>query len=946
MGITLVGRDEELRSIEAFLERVEMGPAGLVFAGEPGIGKTILWDAAVERCRRESLVLSCRCLGTEASLSFAGLSDLVGSVLEEVAPTLPVPRRHALEVALFLSEPGDQHVNARAIGLALLDVVRGLASRRPLVIAVDDLQWLDSSTSRVLQMALHRLSEERVGFLATVRKPSDTRIPLELERSFREGRLSQLSLRGLSLAALHRLLRERLRLQLTRPELVRVNHATAGNPFFALELGRELVRTGARPQPREPLPVPDSLSLLIGRRLDRLPAPTCAVLLAVAALARPTVDTVAATQPDEQDVFEALQVAVREGVIDLDDTRVRFTHPLLASACYQQAPLWRRREVHRVLAGVVGDDEERVRHRALAATGPDADLAADLEATAVTASTRGSSAAAELLDLAAELTPGHDESEVRRRRMAAALFYSHAGESRHSVALLERLLSEVPTGVERADVLLLLAMFAPCAVPASLGLCDEALIEAAGDEGRTIRILATRVTVRTHIDVPGALADGREAVEKAERLLELPEPERPGRVDRHTPRGLLRAAIARLAYAETVALADTPGLLDRGVALEEGLGPPRHVEYWDSPSAMLAHRLMFRDELDRARAILEGRLAQYTSDAARNVAHAHLAWLEWLSGRWRLALDHGIEAIELSELNDASIARARALQQTALVEAHLARVEAARRRAEQALEAGRATSSEILTVESLGVLGHLELALGNVADAAGYLRELPGRLLSLGWEDPSSPLWADTIEALIAHGDLAGAEAYLKHYEERARRASRRSVACADRCRGLLAAAQGEDSLAIEALESSARELAALPYPFEHGRTLLALGRVRRRGLRKRAAREALDRAVMIFDRLGAQLWAAHARSELERISGRKAVYDQLTASELRVASLAADGLSNKEIASKEFLSVRTVEAHLHRAYRKLGVHSRTALARRLPAAWTSSERASTPKVQ
>jgi DNA-binding CsgD family transcriptional regulator len=946
MGITLVGRDEELRSIEAFLGLVETGPEGLVLSGEPGIGKTILWEAAVERCRRESLVLSCRCLGTEASLSFGGLSDLVGSVLAQVAPTLSPPRRHALEVALLLSEPGDEHVNARAIGLALLDVVRELAGRRPLVIAVDDLQWLDSSTSRVLQMALHRLSEERVGFLATMREASDTRIPFELERSFREGRLSRLSLRGLSLAALHRLLRERLGLQLTRPELARVGDATAGNPFFALELGRELVRTHTRPRPRQPLPVPDSLTSLIRQRLDRLPVPTRAVLLASAALARPTVDTVAGTQPDQQGVYEALQVAVHEGVIELDDTRVRFTHPLLASTCYQQAPLWQRRDVHRVLAGVVGDYEERVRHSALAATGPDSDLAADLERAAVTASTRGSSAAAELLDLAAELTPRHEGSELRRRRMAAALFYSHAGESQHSVTLLERLLAEVPTGVDRADVLLLLAMVAPCGVQASLELIDEALIEAASDEERTIRILATRVTVRMHTDVPGALADGQLAVEKAERLVELAEPERVGRFESHTPRGLMRASIARLAYAETAALADTRGLLERGVSLEEGLGPPRHVEHWDSPSAMLAHRLMFRDELDRARAILESRLAQYTSDAARNAAHVHLTWLEWLSGRWQLALDHGIEAIELAELSDVSIARARALQQTALVEAHLARIEEARRRAEQALEAGRATSSEILTVESIGVLGHLELALGNVADAAGYLRELPGRLLSLGWEDPSSPLWADTIEALIAHGDLAGAHAYLKLYEERAWRASRRSVMCARRCRGLFAAAQREDLPAIEALESAARELAALPYPFEHGRTLLALGRVRRRAMRKRASREALDQAVVIFDRLGARLWAAQARSELERISGRRPADDELTASELRVASLAAEGLSNKQIASAEFLSVRTVEAHLHRAYRKLGVHSRAALARRLPAGSSSGERSSPPKVQ
>jgi predicted ATPase len=405
MGITLVGRDAELGSIEAFLERVEVGPAGLVFTGEPGIGKTVLWETALEQCRRNSRVLSCRCLEAEASLSFAGLSDLVGSAFEEVAPSLPVPRRHALEVALLLSEPGDEPVNPRAIGLALLDVVRTLASRRLLVIAVDDLQWLDSSTARVLQMALHRLTDERAGFLATVREAPDARVPFELERSFRNERLSRLSLRGLSLGALHRLLRERLGLGLTRPELVRLGEATAGNPLFALELGRELVHIGARLEPRKPLPVPASLGALLEQRLGRLPDETRAVLLAVAALDRPTVETVAAAHTEPRRVLDALALAAREGVIELDGSRIRFAHPLLASACYEQSPLGQRRETHKALAAVVKGDEERVRHLALAATGVDAALAADLDEVAVAAEARGASAAAELLELAAELTP-------------------------------------------------------------------------------------------------------------------------------------------------------------------------------------------------------------------------------------------------------------------------------------------------------------------------------------------------------------------------------------------------------------------------------------------------------------------------------------------------------------------------------------------------------------
>jgi DNA-binding CsgD family transcriptional regulator len=938
MSITLVGRDEELRSIEAFLERVEMGPAGLVLSGEAGIGKTILWEAAVLRCRRNSLVLSCGCLETEASVSFGGLSDLLGDVFEEVAPSLPVPRRHALEVALLLSEPDETGMDVRAIGLAVLDVVRALARRRPLVIAVDDVQWLDSSTSRVLQMALHRLSDEHAGFLATVRERPDARTPFELERSFQEERLSRLSLRGLSLGALHRLLQDRLALELTRPELVRLKNATAGNPFFALELGRELVRTGARPQPRQPLPVPASLATLLSRRLERLPPQSRTALLAVAALASPTVDIVAATLSQPHGVIDALDAAANAGVIEVQGSRIRFTHPLLASTCYTRAPLWQRQEVHRALAAVVQEDEERVRHRALAATGPDAELAADLEASAITTSTRGSIAAAELFDLAADLTPRDDGSESRRRRMAAALFYHHAGDPEHGVAVAEQLLGEAAPGGERADALSLLATIAPRSLRARLNFCDEALVEARGDEYRTTRILATRSGLRAHSDLRGALADGRAAVAKAERLFQYaPNSQSADHGGVYSPLALLTAAIARLAYVETSTLGDTPGLLERGVGLEAELGPGKHVMYWDSPSAMLAHRLIVRDELDRARAILETRVTQLTSGSARYAAHLHLAWLEWLSGRWRCALDHATEALELTE--PGGVARPTALQAAGLIEAHLGRVDEARLKATHALQSARATSNEILAIESLGVLGHLELAVGNVEAAARHLRDLPERLVSFGWNDPSSPLWADAIETLIRSGDLDAARSTLELYEERAARASRRSRACAARCRGLLAAAQGDVRGAFQALDKALGETPP-PYLFERARTLLALGELQRRSRRRAAARSALEQSLAIFEELDARRWTENAGSELRRISGRRAQPGHLTETEQRVAALAAQGLANKEIAATLFMSVHTVEAHLTHIYRKLGVKSRAALAHRLAAAANDAAKA------
>jgi hypothetical protein len=513
----VIGRDEELGSVEAFLAGVEQGPVALVLSGEAGIGKTMLWEAgAADAERRFGRVLSHRSVEAEALLSFAGLSDLLSPVFDEVAPELAPLRRRALEVALLLVEPGEEASDPRAIGLALLDVLQVLAERGPVVVALDDVQWLDPASAGVLQIALRRLRDERVGVLATLRKVPGVAAPFELEYAFPGERLQRLSLGPLSLAALHHLLKARLALELTRPELTRVQEATAGNPFFALELGRELVRTNTRPAAGQALHVPDSLRELLGGRLAQLPGELLDVLLQVAALARPTVEVVAAAHGDREQVRAALEAAVREGVVELSDSRVRFTHPLLASICYEQAPIWKRRAVHRALAGAVTDVEERARHLAQAAEGHDATVAGELEAAAEQAASRGATAAAaELSELAAELTPA-DPVLSRQRRLRAASLHRLAGESERAAAMLEQLLSEVPPGGERADVLFELILTLRADAPTIVELCGEALTEAAGDDVRSARILAFRSVIRLNeANVPAALADARAALEKA-----------------------------------------------------------------------------------------------------------------------------------------------------------------------------------------------------------------------------------------------------------------------------------------------------------------------------------------------------------------------------------------------------------------------------------------------
>jgi DNA-binding CsgD family transcriptional regulator len=914
----VIGRDDELSEIAAFLDGLPDGPAALVLSGEAGIGKTILWEAAVEDARsRFGSVLTCRGVEAEASLSFAGLSELLAPVFDDVAPWLLAPRRRALEVALLLVEPGGEAPDPHAIGLAVLDLLRALSQQEPVLVALDDVQWVDPATAGVLQIAVRRLREERVGLLATLRVGPDVESPIELDRSLPESQFSRLRIGPLSLGAVHTLLKERLELDLSRPEVTRVQEATAGNPFFALELGRELVRTNTRPSAGKALRVPESLQELLGGRLARLPTDTGDVLLQVAALARPNVDVVARAFGDRNRVLEALEAASREAVVELDDSHVRFAHPLLASICYEQAPVWKRRAVHRALAGVVTDVEERARHLALAADGPDAVAASYLEAAAEQAASRGAPVTAgELYELAAELTPD-DPALARRRRFQAAKHLRLAEDDR-AATLLEELLLTVPRGLERADVLFELASTLSDDPVTLLELLTAALDEAEGDDARLARILGYRGWIRVfEADIGGALDDTRAALEKAE-LVGDP--------------ALIAMQIGHVAAAEGRAGEFTPGLLARGVEIEERLGLV--LEYGESPSASLSRRLAGLGELDKARSILarmDETAAARGDERTRSQIAGNLARLEWFAGNWRLALDHVAVAVELttgalSRHHGAFTGRLRAL-----AEADLGLVEEARASAAEALETAEAMGDQEWRALALGVLGRLELALGNVEAAVGYLRDPPEELLAKGYRDPTAPLWADAIEALIAADEVERARRYLESLEESAERAeSPWGRATGARCRGLLAARDGDLAAAFTAFRRSLDELEGLPYPFERGRALLCLGTVRRQAQEKKAAREALERALGIFEELGAPLWAEKARAELRRISGRRPADEELTETERRVAELAAEGRSNKEIAAELFMGVSTVEAHLSRVYRKLGIRSRTSLARSL----------------
>ncbi len=479
---TVVGRDRELQRIEAFLEWEEDGGRVLVIEGEPGIGKTTLWQAGVEAARDRSIrVLAASPAAAETGLSFSAIDDLLGEAADDVLPELPTPQRLALEVALLLTEAEHSTPDPRAVAVGLLSALRVLSRSEQVLVAVDDVQWLDTASAGVLGYAARRLHDEPIGLLLAQRAGEGEPAPLGLDRGASQHALLRVG--PLTLGATHRLLRERLGVTLPRPALRRVHETAGGNPFYALEIARALPLEGAAAG--QPLLVPGSLGELVRGRVAALPPEAQQVLLAAAALSEPRLSVVEAALG--RDPLPELGKASEAAVVAVEGDRVRFVHPLLASAAYELAGEDDRRAMHRRLAEAVGDTEERARHLALATDAPDEAVAAELEAAALGARARGAvAAAAELAEQASALTPAQDESQFRRALLTAQYRFQ-AGDADGARRLLEELTRTSPLGAPRARALTELArvvMFQGSRRQA-LALVREALVHA--DEAAVAR---------------------------------------------------------------------------------------------------------------------------------------------------------------------------------------------------------------------------------------------------------------------------------------------------------------------------------------------------------------------------------------------------------------------------------------------------------------------------
>jgi DNA-binding CsgD family transcriptional regulator len=475
----LLGRDGELQQISWFADAVSEGPAALVFEGEPGIGKTTLWSRAVsDAAARGHTVLVSRPAAPEARLSFTALGDLLRDVGTELVQALPRPQRRALDVALLREEPRGAPPDWRAVGIAVVGVLSASASDHPTVVAVDDLQWVDRSSSRVLEFALRRVRGTPIGVLAAARTDEEA-APVGLTRALPTDRVRDVHVGPLSGDDLDRLIRSRLDITLPAPALRRLHRVSGGNPFFALEIARAEARGEPRPTGQS-LPIPKSLrDDLLRHHLSTLPASARDLLLVASAASRPTVRLLERTT-GKDDVSASLAKAVAAGIVVREADSVAFTHPLFGAAVYSTASREHRHLIHRRLAEVVEDPEERARHLALAADAPDEDVASPLEEAARRATARGASdAACDLYELALRLTPAERPAQVRQRRIDAAASQLAAGDHARGMAHLERALAASAEGAERAEVLWLLARAAASAgqVERSSSLLHEALEE-------------------------------------------------------------------------------------------------------------------------------------------------------------------------------------------------------------------------------------------------------------------------------------------------------------------------------------------------------------------------------------------------------------------------------------------------------------------------------------
>ena len=917
-----VGRTLELAAVERFLDGVSDGPAALLVEGVAGIGKTTLWRAAIDAARaRGFTILSTTAVDSETDLPFVGLRDLSATVPVEAADELPDVQHEALDRALLRSAgSADPH----AVCAAALSVVQGMSRDRPIVVAVDDVPWLDRPSQRLLSYVVRRLRRERVGMLIA-RRSGEARLPIGLDGTVP---VERVELGELDPDALHALLTDH-GMALSRRTTAHIHRVSGGNPFYAVEIGRAVVRDGGRVTGE--LPVPGGVLAVTAERLAALSPTARHALDVVALLADPSVERVA--EIVGPDAAGALEEAAAEGLLDIDGDGLRFTHPILRSAVTAALPAARARTLHRDIAASSITAGERALHVAAAATGPDAAAATALDGAARRASAQGApDAAADLADRAVALTPPDHREQRARRVIDAATYHYRADDAATARERLRPVIDELPPGPLRAEALLWSGTcWSEDDTDTALAHLRSALADVT-DGGA-----ARDDTGRRPGTDPGRAQPGGELSAAAHRQLAVVQVFAGDSftADAHARRALLAAT----AGGDPASIAESRATLAwtqfwnghgvRSELLAGGRGPwSRFAPNHKSLGIVTGMLLSLTDDLDAARATL---LAEYRDarergmDRAACIALFNLIEVERRAGHWDLCLEYAAEGHRIADVAGDGLGRALLLQARGHIHARQGKLDDARADAAAATALGEAISSPMVLRFAASLSGFVALSAGDHAAADRYLSPLAeGVLRDRGFDPGLARFVADHVEALVSLGELDRAEQLLAPFAAQAVAVGRASaIASAARSRALVLAARGDAEDALAALDAAL----LTEQPFERGRTLLVAGSIHRRARRRKAARDALLDAVAIFERLGSPLWAERAREETARIGGRAPTSTALTEAEERVAALVSAGRSNREVAAELFLSVGTVESVLWKVYRKLGIRSRTELA-------------------
>ncbi|MDT0381981.1 LuxR family transcriptional regulator [Streptomyces sp. DSM 42041] len=938
-----VGRTALLAALEA---RVAAGGSA-VLTGPSGIGRsTVLEAVAASATARGELVLRASGAETERWLPYAGLADLLGQVPVGLLAALPEPQRSALYGVLLRDR---QTTDAGGQGQSVCRLAwRGLLGRcaadRPVLLVVDDAQWLDGPTVDALRYAARRLTGLGVRAVTAGRWP-------EGMAAGDGGSATWTPTPASVVVPLPPLAPDELAelfAQYGLPARVaNTLHAdSGGNPYLALALAGAF--TDRIPRHWRPAPLPQRVHDMISERLATLPDRARETLLTAAFATRPTVDLL--RRAGRAEAEHDIRLAAAAGLLVAEGGTVRFTPPAVGTVLAEHAAAAHRAEVHTALAAVVPDAAGRVRHRALAAPGPDAALVRSLVTAAEAAARQGSHRmAAELYLLAADRTPAEPAGQSARLEWLVAA--AEAGASAALPALVHRaadaVLAADASRAQRTRVRIALLDLSGQGLSEMDEVFAAALLDADGDP-------ALMGPLRLRISW-SALVDGR--------------PERSGR-EADAAAGHARAAgdttteAMALGVRATVSVItgrdDHRAVLDRALRLPE---PPLNGWLHASPRFVAARFAVFEDRLAEAREELLRMLALVERGSGEEVVHVlrSLAEVSVRTGRCRDALDFADRAVRITE--EASLSPGPAWWDAAVAELAGGSVGRAVAYAESGLRASTQERDAIYRGRHLHVLGQARMRGGDVRGGVETLLRI--ETLERG-QGVCSPL------ALRWHGDLASGLAALGETDraEEVIRAARAAVgsrargvgvtAQLDRAEAAVRAARGDADTALELLGDAARRFEELGQPLERGHCLLERARVDRRRRRHAAARAAVAEALELFTECGARPWAEQAGRSLDRLGagtsparqGTGAHEDRdpaprrvLTDNEARIAALVGEGATNQEVAARMFLSVKTIEASLTRIYRKLGIRSRTQLgtwlrsgAGRADAGVTSSE--------